>query len=112
MSTGGIKEIYDEWNEKVHPYHFPMDFQSYLEDVNSDLMEMEAIITEAGLDSSGYLDQMTAIHNVVVGVQLLNNYIMSLIPEIQSRLDDPLFQVFTQDIQAELESIRGDLTKS
>jgi len=106
MGAEETKEVYDEWNGKIHPYLLPMHLMTTLGDVNDDLKDMEETVTEAGMESILYTDRTSAISDVAEGTGILNGYIMSLIPTAKSRLDDPLYKGFDQGATEMLSRIR------
>lgn len=106
MGAEETKEVYDEWNGKIHPYLLPMHLMTTLGDANDDLKEMEEIVTEAGMESILYTDRTSAISDVAEGTGILNGYIMSLIPTAESRLDDPLYKGFDRGATEMLSRIR------
>lgn len=88
------KMLSNEWEEKIHSFYTPMDFQTPFGEMHLELLEIENVLEEAGMSGLNYRDMENEILACKDLLVKMNVYIPSVLPELQICLDKPLYKHF------------------
>lgn len=88
------KMLSNEWEEKIHSFYTPMDFQTPFGEMHLELLEIENLLEEAGMSGLNYRDMENEILACKDLLVKMNAYIPSVLPELQMCLDKPLYKHF------------------
>jgi hypothetical protein len=89
-----IKMINIEWEYKTHPYLYPMNVLSPLDEINTLILDCNNVLSGAGMNGISYSSKTGEIERLCTNIGIMNAYVGDIRYQMSDYLDGPLYQGF------------------